>query len=150
MPWLGLPKNGDGKRDRSAFRKLARQHIIRRESRYDEAEARFKQINEANEVLSDHDKRAVYDALDPLEGVRAVSRGRRTASPAEFAQATGRASSGGAWFRAVRAGPGRGRARPPQRICAISRPGASVLRLLRVGLWPVARFQSTGTGRMLK
>ena len=86
---LGVPRTATEKEIKSAFRKLARQHHPDVNPGNDAAEARFKQINEANEVLSDRGKRVVYDALGPrwkeYEQYRA---GGGTASPAEFAQAT--------------------------------------------------------------
>ncbi len=57
---LGLPRNA-GKDDiRSAYRKLARQYHpdVNKEP---DAEAKFKEINEAYQVLSDDEKRALYD-----------------------------------------------------------------------------------------
>src|SRR6187549_3115093 len=57
---LGIPRTA-GKDDiKKAFRKLAREYHPD-VSKHDDAEARFKEINEAYEVLSDDDKRARYD-----------------------------------------------------------------------------------------
>jgi len=57
---LGVPRTA-GKDDiKKAFRKLAREYHPD-VSEHDDAEARFKEINEAYEVLSDDDKRARYD-----------------------------------------------------------------------------------------
>ena len=57
---LGLSRNA-GKDDiRSAYRRLARQYHpdVNKEA---EAEDRFKEINEAYQILNDDDKRAAYD-----------------------------------------------------------------------------------------
>ena len=60
---LGVPKNATHDDIRKAFRKLARQHHPDVAKDKKTAEAKFKEINEAYEVLSDKDKRQKYDTL---------------------------------------------------------------------------------------
>lgn len=57
---LGVPRNADKSEIKSAFRKLAREYHPD-VSKHADAEAKFKEINEAYEVLSDDEKRARYD-----------------------------------------------------------------------------------------
>lgn len=57
---LGVPRNADQQQIKSAFRRLAREYHPDVNKNHD-AEERFKEINEAYEVLSDADKRARYD-----------------------------------------------------------------------------------------
>lgn len=57
---LGVPKSASQDEIKSAFRKLARQYHPDVSSAED-AEERFKEINEAYAVLSDAEKRAAYD-----------------------------------------------------------------------------------------
>jgi molecular chaperone DnaJ len=57
---LGIARNANKEDIKKSFRKLAREYHPD-VSRHDDAEARFKEINEAYEVLSDEDKRARYD-----------------------------------------------------------------------------------------
>src|SRR5437868_6911757 len=60
---LGVPRNADQKQIKSAFRRLARQHHPDVNPNDREAADRFKEINEANEVLSDPEKRRRYDEI---------------------------------------------------------------------------------------
>src|SRR5664279_918093 len=57
---LGVSRTADKAEIKSAFRKLAREYHPD-VSKHNDAEARFKEINEAYEVLSDDEKRARYD-----------------------------------------------------------------------------------------
>ena len=60
---LGVPKTATAKEIKAAYRKLARKHHPDVNKSDPKAEARFKEINEANEVLSDPAKRQRYDNL---------------------------------------------------------------------------------------
>src|SRR5947209_2475082 len=61
---LGVDKNASQKDIQKAYRKLARQHHPDVNPGDKNAEEKFKEINEANEVLSDPEKRKRYDELD--------------------------------------------------------------------------------------
>src|SRR5256885_11410973 len=58
---LGVKRDASEKEVRAAYRKLARKHHPDVNPGDKAAEARFKEINAANEVLSDPDKRRKYD-----------------------------------------------------------------------------------------
>ncbi|MBV1916402.1 MAG: molecular chaperone DnaJ [Pseudomonadales bacterium] len=58
---LGVPRDADEKAIKKAYRKLAMKYHPDRNSDDPNAEERFKEANEANEVLSDSEKRANYD-----------------------------------------------------------------------------------------
>lgn len=60
---LGVPRTASPADIKKAFRKLARQHHPDAKPGDKESERRFKDINEANEVLSDVEKRKRYDTL---------------------------------------------------------------------------------------
>ncbi len=58
---LGIPRDADEKAVRAAYRKLARKHHPDINPGDRAAEERFKEINEAHEVLADPAKRKMYD-----------------------------------------------------------------------------------------
>src|SRR6516164_6099337 len=60
---LGLKKNASQEDIRKAFRKLARKHHPDVNPGDKKAEERFKDISEANDVLSDPKKRKIYDQI---------------------------------------------------------------------------------------
>ena len=60
---LGVARTASDDEIRKAFRKLARQYHPDVAKNKKEAEEKFKEINEANEVLSDPEKRKKYDEL---------------------------------------------------------------------------------------
>ncbi|MBQ8235325.1 MAG: molecular chaperone DnaJ [Clostridia bacterium] len=70
---LGVDKSADDAALKSAYRKLAKQYHPDMNPDNKEAEAKFKEVNEAYAVLSDPEKRAKYDqmghaAFDPAAG----------------------------------------------------------------------------------
>ncbi len=67
---LGLPKSATADEIKKAYRRLARQHHPDVNPDDEAAEERFKELNEAYEVLGDQNKRQVYDMYghDGLNG----------------------------------------------------------------------------------
>jgi curved DNA-binding protein len=62
---LGIGRNASEQDIKKAYRKLARQYHPDVNPGNKQAEARFKEINEAYEVLSDKEKRSKYDRFGP-------------------------------------------------------------------------------------
>ena len=60
---LGVGRDATAEDIKKAFRKLARKHHPDVAKHKKGAEAKFKEINEANEVLGDPEKRRKYDQL---------------------------------------------------------------------------------------
>ena len=78
---LGVDKGAEQKDIRQAFRRLARRYHPDLNQDDADAEARFKEVNEAHEVLSDPDSRRKYDAhgdqwkhADEIEAQRRAAR----------------------------------------------------------------------------
>lgn len=64
---LGVPRTASADEIKKAYRKLARKYHpdLQTGAGKEEAERKFKELNEANEVLGDPKKRAKYDQLGP-------------------------------------------------------------------------------------
>src|SRR5512143_3346594 len=60
---LGVPRGASADEIKKAYRRLARKHHPDVNPTDKTADARFKELNEANAVLSDPEKRARYDQL---------------------------------------------------------------------------------------
>src|ERR1017187_11018046 len=88
---LGVKKNATAEEIRKAFRKLARKHHPDVNPGDKKAEERFKEISEANDVLSDEKKRKIYDQLgyysDQIDPAQAEAYARQSAGhggPVDF------------------------------------------------------------------
>jgi molecular chaperone DnaJ len=74
---LGVPRNATKEEIKKAYRRLALKYHPDRNPGNKEAEEKFKEINEAYEVLSDDEKRKIYD-LYGVEGLKGATAYRNT------------------------------------------------------------------------
>jgi len=100
---LGIAKNAPDKDVKAAYRKLARKYHPDVNPGDKAAESRFKEINEAFEVLSDADKRRKFDQYgSDFENQEAFARARQQAQ--QQYQSYGRQGGGGAPFTTYETG----------------------------------------------
>lgn len=87
---LGVARAATEKDIRSAYRKLARQHHPDVNPGDKAAEARFKEINAANDILSDADKRKKYDKYgDRWEQADQIEEAQKRQTPFSWARQGG-------------------------------------------------------------
>src|SRR5277367_3371093 len=98
---LGVKKTATSDEIRKAFRKLARKHHPDVNPGDKKSEEKFKEISEANDVLSDEKKRKIYDQLgfysdniDPAAAEAAARGGYGGQAHGGRAQTGGRAGQG--------------------------------------------------------
>src|SRR5947209_4817862 len=81
---LGVKKDASAEDIKKAYRKLARQYHPDRNPGDKQAESRFKEVQEAYDVLSDQSKRTNYDRFGSAEPRSAPGGGRGGAGPGGF------------------------------------------------------------------
>lgn len=93
---LGVPKTASDEDIKKAYRKLARKHHPDLNPNDAEANKKFQQINEANEVLSDPEKRKKYDQYGKdWQHAEQFEQARRGNAGRHAGQQSGRHYSGG-------------------------------------------------------
>ena len=105
---LGVPQDADQAAIKKAYRKLARKHHPDQNAGDAASEKRFKDIGEANAVLSDPKQREEYDAIRQMAhgGARFRAGGPAVATAASRTSSPRSAAAGGQRVRFTTGGPG--------------------------------------------
>ncbi|WP_445381750.1 DnaJ C-terminal domain-containing protein [Robiginitalea sp. IMCC43444] len=117
---LGLDKNATEKQIKSAYRKLARKYHPDLNPNDEGAKQKFQQVNEANEVLSDPEKRKKYDQYGKdWEHAEAFEQARKAreepgGTGRRYTYSTGGESEFSDFFESMFGGFGAGRGRRSQ------------------------------------
>src|ERR1700743_1705553 len=99
---LGVPRSASAAAVKSAYRKLAKKHHPDSNKNDPKAAERFAEINTANEILGDEDKRKQFDRGE----IDAEGKPRFTGFPGGGGPGAGRAGPGGFENYTFRTGPG--------------------------------------------
>src|SRR5215472_3656593 len=99
---LGVPRNASAAAIKGAYRKLAKKHHPDSNKNDPKAAARFAEINQANEIIGDEDKRKQFDRGE----IDAEGKPRFTGFPGGGAGPGGRAGPGGFESYSFRSGGG--------------------------------------------
>ena len=96
---LGIKKNASAEDIKKAYRKLARKHHPDLNPNDKEANKKFQQLNEANEVLSDPEKRKKYDQYGKdWEHAEQFENARQQSGNSNRSYSNGGGSAGGASY----------------------------------------------------
>jgi molecular chaperone DnaJ len=159
---LGVKKTATAEEIRKAFRKLARKYHPDVNPNDKKAEEKFKEISEANDVLSDEKKRKVYDQvgfysdqIDPATAeayARQQAAGQRQGPPVDFGgfdfsgfgqpgpnQATGQGSASWGSFRDIFSGIFSGNEQGSQRKARGPEPGTDLEYQAPIEFWTAIR-----------
>ena len=123
---LGVDKTATPEQIKKAYRKLARQHHPDVNPNDKGAEQKFKELNEANEVLSDPEKRKKYDQFG-------ADWQRYQQQPGGGAGRGGQPGSGFGWSQYMPGGQGGG--------SPFGGRGRGFLRFLRLAVWQYGRWR---------
>src|ERR1700712_2644777 len=105
---LGVPRGASAAAIKSAYRKLAKKHHPDANKNDPKSQARFSELNSANEIIGDEDKRKQFDRgeIDAegkprFQGFPGGGDPRGRGSPGGFESHTFRSSGGGGGFEDI-------------------------------------------------
>ena len=106
---LGIKRDASAETIKKAFRKLAKKYLPDSNAGNPQAEQMFKDVNEAYSILSDPEKKKLYDrfghaAFDPNSAAYGGAGGAGASGNSPFGSGFGGTGQGGAWH--YQSGPG--------------------------------------------